>query len=302
MSADPHHPTELPPYRAILAVDVRDFSGHKSRFHREITCLVPIVLESALSRCGHADLWGEGFGNHTGDGYVLILDPMYLPYLLNPFLPALQEELTERSRSLPRDYGNLRMRVSISVGPVTGSGEGLLGDGNGDARIEAHRMLDSAPVRKALERSNDVTRVAAIASVRVFEDAVQSGYSAEGVSEYVEVEAEVKSFKGRGYLRVPRLSGDLLRRGLLSEEDRGEKTEANRSDEMQRATSGDASFEFGGGLKATNSTFVHKADGPLNTGSGSQFNAPLGDGVNILGNNQGDVRHRVDKRGSDADH
>ncbi|GAB3672555.1 hypothetical protein [Saccharopolyspora tripterygii] len=215
MPVETQQPTELPPYRAVLVVDVKDFSGRKSRFHQQITRDIPLILENAFARCGHADLWGKGIGDTTGDGYFRILDPIYLPYLLNPFLGALQDELVEQNNMVPREYGNLRMRVSLSVGPVTDSGDDVLGDGNGATRIEAHRILDSHPVRDILDRSADVTRVAAIVSQRVYEDAVLSGYAAEEAGEYVEVETEVKTFRGRAYLRVPKPSGGLLRDGFV---------------------------------------------------------------------------------------
>ncbi|WP_406692527.1 hypothetical protein REH65_12305 [Saccharopolyspora sp. ID03-671] len=201
----------------MLVADVKDFSGTKSRYHSEITCEIPRILENAFARCGHGYLGDAGFGGPSGgDGYCRVLDPGYLPYLVNPFLQALQDELTEQNNMLPRAYGNLRMRVSLSVGPVTDSGKELLGDGNGATRIEAHRILDSEPVRDILDRSSDVTRVAAIVSQRVYEDAVLAGYTAEEVEEYVEVTAKVKTFNSHAYLRVPKPSGRLLREGFLT--------------------------------------------------------------------------------------
>lgn len=274
MRAIPQQPAELPPYRAVLVVDVKDFSGRKSRFHKEITCQIPIILENAFTRCGHAELWGQGFGDTTGDGYFHILDPVYLPYLLNPFLAALQDELTDQNSMLPQEYGNLRMRVSLSVGPVTDSGEALLGDGNGATRIEAHRILDSDPVRDILERSNDVTRVAAIVSQRVYEDAVLSGYAAEEAEEYVEVEAEVKSFEGRGYLRVPKPSGRLLREGFVVGKPDGDQV-ANEPGHQAGRERQEASSSLFGSVQATNATLVNRAEKPIASGSGNQFN--LGD-------------------------
>jgi hypothetical protein len=229
MPVETQQPTELPPYRAILVVDVKDFSGRKSRYHEKITREIPLIMENAFVRCGHAELWGKGIGGTTGDGYFRILDPIYLPFLLNPFLGALQDELVEQNAMAPSEYGNLRMRVSLSVGPVTDSGEDLLGDGNGATRIEAHRILDSHPVRDILDRSADVTRVAAIVSPRVYEDAVLSGYAAEEAGEYVEVETQVKTFQGRAYLRVPKPSGRLLREGFVVQKPEGTGVEESVS-------------------------------------------------------------------------
>ena len=263
MSVETQQPTELPPYRAVLVVDVKDFSGRKSRFHEKITRDIPLIMENAFARCGHADLWGRGFGDTTGDGYFRILDPIYLPYLLNPFLGALQDELVEQNSMAPNDYGNLRMRVSLSVGPVTDSGAGLLGDGNGAHRIEAHRILDSHPVRDILDRSADVTRVAAIVSPRVYEDAVLSGYAAEEAGEYVEVETEVKTFQGRAYLRVPKPSGRLLREGFVTNKPGGEEAEESAANRASRLDSA-PSLEIHG--SARNQTNVGVSNGGLHIG------------------------------------
>lgn len=69
MPVETQQPTELPPYRAILVVDVKDFSGRESRYHEKITREIPLIMENAFVRCGPADLWGKGIGGTTGDGY-----------------------------------------------------------------------------------------------------------------------------------------------------------------------------------------------------------------------------------------
>ncbi|QKV79605.1 hypothetical protein [Amycolatopsis sp. Hca4] len=208
-------PTELPPYRALLAVDIRDFSGVLAKDHAPVTDAIPTILRSAFQRCGQGDAWREQrFGFSTGDGYAVGLPSAVLPFLLNPFLPALQEELVYRS-DVGADPVPLRMRVSVHIGPVTDSGTNLLSEGSGTARIEAHRLLDAAPVRELLNRSGPMTRVAAIVSEQVYRDAVLSGYAADAPEHYVPVPVEVKKHRGTGYLRVPAPSGHLLRDGFL---------------------------------------------------------------------------------------
>jgi hypothetical protein len=206
---------ELPPYRALLAVDIRDFSGVLGKDHARITDAVPTILRSAFQRCGLAETWhAQRFGIGTGDGYALGLPSAVLPFLLNPFLPALQEELVYRDE-VGADPVSLRMRVSVHVGPVTDSGQGLLSEGSGTARIETHRLLDAQPVRELLNRSGPMTRVAAIVSARVYQDAVLSGYAADAPEHYVLAPVQVKKLVGTAYLRVPSPSGDLLRDGFL---------------------------------------------------------------------------------------
>ena len=207
----------LPPYRALLIVDVKDFSGRKGRHHAELTAAIPRILAQAFRRCGLDELPDEtAFHGTTGDGYFLGFRPAVLPYLITPFLGALQDELDYRGAAGAASGAeqDLRMRVSVNVGPMEDSGTNAMNDGAGDARIENHRLLDSEPVRDLLTRSGPTTRVAAIISARAFEDAVLAGYTGEAAELYVPVRVEVKSYRGTAYLRVPTPSGDLLVRGF----------------------------------------------------------------------------------------
>ncbi|WP_156753289.1 nucleotidyl cyclase domain-containing protein [Actinokineospora pegani] len=213
-SADP---APLPPYTALLAVDVKDFSGRQGRDHARVTESIPAILRQAFRRAGLVDHWdGNNFEDGTGDGYVVGFRPPVLPFLLNPFLPALQEELAYRNKVHPdADPGApLRMRVAVHVGPMTGSGANPLSRGSGASRVEAHRLLDADPVRDLLSRSTPVTCVAAIVSARVFADAVESGYTGEDPELYIPAPVKVKSYEGTAYLRVPAPSGELLAHGF----------------------------------------------------------------------------------------
>lgn len=254
--------TELPPYRALLAVDIRDFSGTLGKDHARITEAVPTILRSAFQRCGLAETWREQrFGIGTGDGYALGLPSAVLPFLLNPFLPALQEELVYRAE-VNADPVPLRMRVSVHVGPVTDSGGELLSEGSGTARVETHRLLDAAPVRELLNRAGPMTRVAAIVSDRAYQDAVLSGYAADAPEHYVPAPVEVKKLVGTGYLRVPSPSGDLLSDGFLPRITDPAVVGTEDDDHRARGTAGPAnSYTFHG------SGFVHG-------GTGNQYNSP----------------------------
>jgi hypothetical protein len=251
---------ELPPYQALLVVDMKDFSGNPGRDHAQLTEDIPEILRQTFDRCGLGELWDEvRFGGSTGDGYYLGFCSSVLPFLLNPFLFALQDELDYRNRvrSVSGRDRPIRMRVSVNVGPMTDSGENRISDGSGESRIETHRLLDAAPVRDLLARSGTSTSVAAIVSSRAFEDAVLSGYADDPPEEYVPVdEVQVKSYQGRAYLRVPRPSGDLLAHGF------------HRSKRDEHAPVADNTDQ----RRASVSTTIKNAQGIMNTGSGDQFN------------------------------
>jgi len=268
----------------MLVVDMKDYSGTTSRNQANLNVLIPEILESAFDRAGLASVWAEiSFRDSTGDGYAIGLPAERLPFLLNPFLGALQDELAERSRPLSAaGYPSIRMRVSVSIGPVTDSGANGVGDGAGAARVELHRLLDSEPVRDLLTNSAEVTKVAAIVSARAYDDAVVGGYTQEDSGLYVEVAAEVKTYQGRAYLRVPVPSGDLLKRGFgssASETAAKEKEPDRRAEQPAPVTSqaNDHSQHRRGGIGAIGGnvhSIVTDPTGPVHTGTGHQYNEP----------------------------
>lgn len=247
---------ELPEYRALLVVDVKDFSGLRGRHHAEVTDAIPDVLGGAFERCGAPEVWdGRRFAQSTGDGLSAGFGSGVLPLLLNPFLRSLQDELDHLAgiRALP---AALRMRVSVAVGPVTDPNPDGVSTGSGPARVENHRLLDSAPVRDLLARSGPATRVAAVVSARAYEDAVLPGYAGEPPELYVPVPVREKGLRGEAYLRVPSPTGGLLRNGFLAD------APADAAEP--------AAAPGGPGLVVHN---VHGANN-VNSGSGIQFNGP----------------------------
>lgn len=206
---------ELPPYRALLVVDVKGFSGLPGRRHAEVTDAIPGILRGAFERCGELEVWRDRrFAESTGDGHVLGFTSAVLPLLLSSFLRSLQDELDYHA-TVGAHAADLRMRVSVTVGPITDPNRDGVSTGSGDTRVELHRLLDAEPVKDLLARSGPGTRVAAIVSARAFEDAVRSGYAADPEDAYVPVPVREKEFEGTAYLRVPSPTGGLLRNGFV---------------------------------------------------------------------------------------
>ncbi|MBB3665455.1 hypothetical protein FB384_004412 [Prauserella sediminis] len=282
---------ELPPYRAIMVVDMKNFSGEKGRDHARITESIPMILRNAFNGCGCAQLWSEvRFHGTTGDGYFAGFDTRWTPLLLNPVLPALQEELEYQSQVYGGD-GPIRMRVSLTVGPMTDSGRNSLSDGSGDTRIEAHRMLDDKAVRAVLADSSSATRVAAIVSEQVYRDIVLSGYSGDDPELYVDVGVKVKTYEGKAYLRVPKPSGDILRRGLTRRGDAAEAAGDAAPPTVAEGERGRAAPSYVGVETAQGSvgTVVTGEGNTVNSGGGNQFNGVeiTSPGPTVLGTNRG---------------
>lgn len=236
-------PRRLPPYQALFAVDVRDFSGYQGRDHAELTRRIPRILSAAFRRAGLEEVWSgeELWQRMIGDSYVAGFRSSALPLLLNPLLGALQAQLRHENRTEaigdpPRP---LRMRVSVHVGPVTEPTGDADTDGSGEARVEVHRLLDADVVKSLLSRAENDTCVAAIVSERAYRDAVESGYTGERPSSYARTQVKVKEYEATAYLRVPHSTGELVARGLLPPE------AADDSETPAQQPSGAAGFSIG---------------------------------------------------------
>lgn len=211
----------LPPYRALFAVDAKDFTGLPAAQHGPVSRLIPELVDQALERAGLHDLRdAKRFPANTGDGVVFGFDPAFLPFVLWPFVQVLDETLGAYNQQSvgPR----IRLRASVHVGPLPDAGEP--GDGNGTARNDTHRLLDSRPVKAILAAASEqVTHLAAIISDRVYEDVVLGAYTGLHPERCIEVPATVegKNFAQRAWLYVPSPSGSLVRAGVPVREESG---------------------------------------------------------------------------------
>ncbi|MYX15228.1 hypothetical protein GTY67_17835 [Streptomyces sp. SID8374] len=204
------HSRPLPDYRGILAVDTKDFTGRPAIEHEAVSRAVPELLKTALSRAELGDLWEDRvFPGSTGDGYVFGFAPARMPFVIHPLLLTLQEVLTDYN---VLSYGAvpIRLRASVHVGPLPDTGDEF--SGNGTARNDTHRLLDSRPVKAVLaSHKENITHVASILSDRCYEDAVAGGYTGRHPDHFVEVAATVegKPFSQRAWIYVPQPSGPL---------------------------------------------------------------------------------------------
>lgn len=199
----------LPPYRAVFAVDAEKFSRNADRHQQTLGQAIPDVLHEAFERSALADVWKDArFPRHNGDGYVIGMEPEYLPHLVHPLLGQLQDVLHELNPRLAFENRELRLRLraSIDVGPLPDTGGLSNVDAMGEAMVNTHRLLDAEQVKTELARSHpETTFVAAIVSRRVYEDVVLGGFG--GVHESrlraVNVHQPEKEFAAEGYLYVP---------------------------------------------------------------------------------------------------
>jgi len=202
---------DLPPYRAILAVDAKGFTAEPGSTHEAISKNLLDLVGDALSGAGlRADWERPAFLGPTGDGFAVGFPTRVLPYLVAPFPRLLQERLAEHNRQA---QACLQLRVSLHVGPLPADPENPHWTGNGDARNDTHRLLDSAPVKAVLAAASPrVSFVACIFSDRVFEDVIAAGYAGMQPDLCLPVTATVdgKPFSRQAWLHLPEVSGNLL--------------------------------------------------------------------------------------------
>lgn len=92
----------LPPYQALFAVDIKDFSGFESAAHAEVTARIRPIVAAVLRRCGLGAVWDDELWHRTiGDAYVAAYPSTTLPMLVHPLLNALQVQLEHENRRAP---------------------------------------------------------------------------------------------------------------------------------------------------------------------------------------------------------
>ncbi|RNL72239.1 hypothetical protein EBF04_17055 [Streptomyces sp. I6] len=199
------------PYRAVLAVDAKDFSSHTSKRMQEINADIQQVLAQALSAIGLSARWEQrAFPQHTGDGYVAGLDPEVLPALVGCFPGALSDVLHDYRRQ-HAGKSVLQLRVSVHVGPLPSSGLGV-------PMVETHRLLDDEKLRNLLKKANPQrTNTVMIISQRVYEDVFQSGLDTGATisDDFAQSIARAKKFAQPAWLHVPGLDWGLADRSLF---------------------------------------------------------------------------------------
>ena len=204
---------QLPPgrRRLCLAVDIEKYSA---RDNAGMVRLQRVLLRTLRSACARAGVVWDRCGRQAqGDGYLLVLEPdtdetRAVPRLLDGLAEGLA---AANERSAGTNSGaagassatpwRIRMRASLHQGIVHEADSGYAGS----AVVDLFRVLDSGPVRRALDESPDICLVAAF-SDRLYQDLVGTGYeglSADGF-ERAEIKVAVKNFTGVAWIRAIR--------------------------------------------------------------------------------------------------
>ena len=139
-----------------------------------------------------------------GDGLLALIHPVdQAPkaLLLNRAIPALNRLLTDYNASLPhptRTQRQLRVRVVIHAGDVHYDPNGCFGE----ALDVAFRLLDAAPVKKALRETADPLIL--VISGDIYSSVVRHGY--DGIDQHAfhpHVHVQIAGKRYPGWIHVP---------------------------------------------------------------------------------------------------
>jgi DNA polymerase III delta prime subunit len=211
-------------HRTILVVDVVGFGDHRRNNMAQMTVRTGLygALQEAFRAAGID--WDSCEREDRGDG-ALILAPAEMPK--GPFaetLPnALVAALTRHNRS-HRSVEQVRLRMALHAGEINYDEHGV----TSVAINLAFRLLDAAPVKEALARSQAV--LAMITSSWFFDEVVRHS-SACDPDTYRSVSVAVKETISTAWLHVPQGIQD---RELPSVVEKPEHRLLGRDQEMAR--------------------------------------------------------------------
>ncbi|MGW4114596.1 substrate-binding domain-containing protein [Actinosynnema sp. NPDC004786] len=190
MGPQPQHAV----HRTVVVVDVSAFSRRSLIPQGAIRRGLYAALAAAFEDCGLD--WSAAYHEDRGDG-VLVLVPPDVPKsrVADGLVHALHGELRRYNATRTED-ALMRLRMAITAGEVQHDDEGVVGE----AVTLAFRLLDSRPLRDALERSTGL--FALIVSDRFYADVVEPDPAMDPGS-FRRVDVEVKEVRGHAWLHLP---------------------------------------------------------------------------------------------------
>ncbi|GAA3133256.1 hypothetical protein GCM10010466_24850 [Planomonospora alba] len=204
----------------VMSSDLKGYGGGNDKRHEAMQRGFVEVHRGAAARAGlDRTAWAI---QAAGDGELAVLpsnDPD--PVVVDGYVRALHQELTERNRGLP-PRERLRLRVAFAFGTAYPCVNGYAGQ----AVVEASRLVDWGPLKRLLDRAEEAS-IALILSGRVFEDVIRQGHTSYAEEDFHRVAVRVKEFSGPAWIWVPELTSEELRDLLATaEEEADEKARA----------------------------------------------------------------------------
>ncbi|WP_405462931.1 hypothetical protein OG783_33385 [Streptomyces jietaisiensis] len=181
---------DMPPSRALLAVDVEKYTANQGPTLPAIRATVRTALSEALRRWGLD--WDRDVADaeDTGDGFLIVLTDDRTHLLIDAV-----EDLNRQLRRIKLSGGPaLRMRAAVHTGPVHE-------DGAATAKSRLCRLLETDILRQALAATR--SHVALVVSDAVFQTAVMDGYTDVDAESFRQVHDSVKGMPLSGWIYTP---------------------------------------------------------------------------------------------------
>jgi class 3 adenylate cyclase len=193
----------LPHYRAIVALDIERSTSRPDPVKAELRNKIYELFDAALCTAGIHRRYRDRYIDR-GDGLLALIHPVdQAPkaLLLNRAIPVLNRLLTDYNASLPhpsRSQRQLRVRVVTHAGDVHYDPNGCFGE----ALDVAFRLLDAAPVKKALRETADPLIL--VISGDIYSSVVRHGY--DGIDQrafHPHVRVQIAGKRYPGWIHVP---------------------------------------------------------------------------------------------------
>jgi class 3 adenylate cyclase len=195
--------TGLPRYRTVVALDIEHSTSRPDPVKAKLRSKTYELFDSALCSAGicrrHRDRYID-----RGDGLLALIHPVDRApkaLLLNRAIPALNDFLTDYNASLPyrsRPQRQLRIRVTIHAGDVRYDANGCFGE----TLDVAFRLLDAAPVKKALRETAEPLIL--VISGDIYNSVVRHGY--DGIDQHAFhplVRVQIAGKRYPGWIHMP---------------------------------------------------------------------------------------------------
>lgn len=191
----------------FVAVDAWRYGGRDGRQQAELQEALVAAVDAAGKASGvDPAAWERQDG---GDGFLaLVHDSRTEPAIVGPFVRELNVWLA-RFNHVRRAETQLRLRLAIHHGSAMPAASGYASNGP----VDVGRLLDSAPVRAALEAVPDANLVQVI-SESIYHGSVRQRFTDLSPDDFAEVVVDTpsKGFHATAWIRVPGASAEQLSR------------------------------------------------------------------------------------------
>lgn len=179
----------------LVAVDAVGYGQGNDQDHFAMQSGIKTVLNEAASaaKLDRSRWLLQGAGD--GELAILPLDEPE-PLVVDAYARQLDVRLTAYNAALPAER-RIRLRMAVHFGAAMPAENGYAGQGV----VAVSRLVDSPPVREALQAAPDATVVLALTR-QVFDDVVRQGHVSFSAADFTRVPVQVKEFQDEAWIRL----------------------------------------------------------------------------------------------------